>query len=585
MGIKLRRMGAAGAASILGLSLLAACGGGDDGGESDNNNGNSAEATAGGTLKVLQNFPFEASDPQRIYYGVQLAWYRRTLYRGLLAFPMSEDAVEGTTPVPDLATDTGTSSEGGAVWQFTLKDGVKWEDGSDITCEDVAYGTSRVFANDLITGGPNYTLSYIDVEDYPGPYKATPEQQAAFDEAVSCDGKTITFKFNKPWADFPQAVAGMMMTDPYKEAFDEGAKSQWKVLSNGPYKLQDAAKWEKNQGATLVRNEEYDAATDDPEQLRMALPDQIDWEIDPSDTAGELFNDRLISDAPDVQNAITSARVAPAQFPKITGPVEDRYVNVVSPFNQYLSPNFNSPVMKDVNVRRALAASLNLNGYVKALGGEIAAAPSETIIGPDVSGSTPNPAFANDNDNNGDPEAAKALLEEAGVETPVAISLAYPTTPTADKAMAIVKEGWDAAGFDVTLEPQGDTYYDVISRPDDEFDVTWGGWGADWPSAMTILPPLFDSRPNFSPTTCGQDYGCYQSDAFEALVDEAANASDLDAQVDALIKADAVLGEDVAYIPLDVSKFNWLYGSKVTGFTTTPASASYPEMGLIGVTE
>jgi len=572
MGMKLRRTFAAGAASVLGLTLMAACGG-----DSDDEPG-SAESAKGGTLTVLQHFPYEASDPQRIYYGIQLSWYRRLIYRGLLAFPMSEDETVGTTAVPDLATDTGTSTEGGKVWSFTLKDGVRWEDGTDIVCEDVQYGTSRVFANDLITGGPNYTLSYIDVADYPGPYKATAEQQAAFDEAVSCEGKTITFRFNKPWADFPQAIAGMMMTDPYKESFDEGAKSQWKVLSNGPYKVEGGV-WSKNKGAKLVRNEEYDESTDDPDVLRLALPDEIDYQIDPSDTAGELFNDRLLADAPDVQNAITTARVAPSQFAKLTGPVLDRYVNVLSPFNSYLSPNFNR--VKDVQVRQALAVALNLDGYVRALGGDKAAAPGETIVNPGVSGAQDNPAFAGDN--GGDPDAAKALLAEAGVETPYPIKLGYSKSPTTDKAMAVVKESWDAAGFDVELEGLSDTYYDVISLPDDDMDVTWAGWGADWPSMMTVLPPLYDSRPNFSPTTCGQNYGCYQSAEFEDLVDQAANAATLDDQVAILQEADKVLGEDVAYIPLEITKFNWLYGSKVTGFTTTPASSSYPEIGLIGV--
>jgi peptide/nickel transport system substrate-binding protein len=576
MGNRIRRLAAIAAASVLAVTLVA-CGGDE---ESPNEPGEDTEAAKGGTLTVLQHFPYESTDPQRVYYGVELSWFRRLIYRGLLAFPMSEDPEEATTPVPDLATDTGTSSEGGAVWSFTLKDGVTWEDGTDITCEDVAYGTSRVFANDLITGGPNYTLSYIDVEDYPGPYKATPEQQAAFDEAVSCEGKTITFKFNKPWADFPQAVAGMMMTDPYKKEFDEGAKSQWKVLSNGPYKV-EGGKWAKNKGATLVRNDQYDEATDDPEALRLALPDTIDYQVDPSDTAGELFNDRLIVDAGPDQTAITTARVAPSQFSRITGPVEERYVNVLSPYNSYLSPNFKR--VSDLKVRQALAVALNLNGYVKALGGEKAAAPGETIVNPGVSGAQDNPAFANDNNNDGDPEAAKALLAEAGVETPYPIKLAYSASPTTDKAMAIVKESWDAAGFNVTLEGLSDTYYDVISLPDDEYDVTWAGWGADWPSMMTVLPPLFDSRPNFSPTTCGQDYGCYQSKAFEDLVDQAANAASVDEQISILQDADAQLGADVAYIPLEITKFNWLYGSKVTGFTTTPASSSYPEIGLIGV--
>lgn len=577
MGIKLKRTLAAGAAAVLGLTLVA-CGSDDD----PDSSKDSGSGVKGGTLTVLQHFPYESTDPQRIYYGVELAHFRRLVYRGLLAFPMSEDPVVSTTPVPDLATDTGTSTEGGKVWSFTLKDGVKWEDGTDITCEDVRYGTSRVFANDVITGGPNYTLSYIDVpqEDgspaYNGPYKG--DGQADFDKAVTCEGKTITFNFNKPWADFPQAVAGMMMTDPYKKSFDEGAKSTWKVLSNGPYKVEGGV-WDKNKGATLVRNENYDPATDDAENLRLALPNTIEIQIDPSDTAGELFNDRLIADAANDQASITLARVAPAQFSQLEGPVLDRYVNVLSPYNSYLSPNMKR--VTDVKVRQALAVGLNLDGYVKALGGDRAAAPGETIVNPGVAGAKDNPAFAGSN--SGDAAAAKALLTEAGATMPYPIKLAYQASPTNDKAMAVVKESWDAAGFKVSLEGLSDTYYDVISKPDDEYDVTWAGWGADWPSMMTVLPPLFDSRPNFSATTCGQDYGCYQSKAFEDLVDKAANAADIDSQVATLQEADAQLGEDVAYIPLEITKFNWLFGSKVTGFTTTPASSSFPEIGLIGV--
>lgn len=580
MGNRLKRMVAFGAAGVLAVSL-AACGGDSDGdGKGGGPGGEAGEA--GGTLTALAHTVFESSDPNRIYYGVQLAAWRRTLYRGLVAMPFSEDPEVGTTPVGDLATDAGTSEDGGKVWKFTLRDGVKWEDGSDITCEDVAYGTSRTFANDVIIGGPNYMLGYVDVEDYPGPYKATPEQQAEFDEAVSCDGKTITFRFNKPWADFPQAIASLMMADPYKKSFDEGDKSKWKVLSNGPYKI-EGNKWEKNKGATLVRNPEYTKESDPNwEQLRLALPDQINWEINPSETAGELINDRIIQDAPADQTAISmTARVAPNQMPSITGPVKDRYLNVISPYSSYLVPNMKT--LDNLEVRKALAVALPLNDYVKALGGETAAEPAESIVNPTVSGFQENPAFADDNDNDGDPAAAKQILEDAGVKTPYPIKLAYPKTPTADKAMAVVKEAWDEAGFNVTLDAQGDTYYDVIAQPDKDMDIMWGGWGADWPSMITVLSPLFDSRINFSETTCGNDYGCYESDEVNELLDEAANASDVDAQVESLQKVDAKLGEDFAYIPLEYTKFNWVYGSKVTGFTTTPASSGYPELGVIGV--
>jgi peptide/nickel transport system substrate-binding protein len=111
----------------------------------------------------------------------------------------------------------------------------------------------------------------------------------------------------------------------------------------------------------------------------------------------------------------------------------------------------------------------------------------------------------------------------------------------------------------------------------------WAGWGADWPSAITVTAPLFDSRPNLTENSDGQDYGAYKSDEFNKLVDEAQNATTLDEQTAALQEADKLLGEDVAYIPLEISRFYFLHGSKVTGFVNTPASSMYPDLGPIAV--
>ena len=52
-----------------------------------------------------------------------------------------------TTLVGDLATDTGTSSDGGKTWTYHLKDGLKWEDGTPITSEQVKYGIERLYAS------------------------------------------------------------------------------------------------------------------------------------------------------------------------------------------------------------------------------------------------------------------------------------------------------------------------------------------------------------------------------------------------------------------------------------------------------
>lgn len=577
---KYRKRVFAASAAIALAAGLAACGGDSDGGSSDNPSGDAGAAEAGGTLNYLIYAPIEHVDPQRIYVGRDITNFSRTVYRQLVTFPISTDPEVSNTPVADLATDTGTSEDGGKVWSFTIKDGVKWEDGQPITCEDFKYGASRVFATDVITGGPNYLLSYLDIPTdkktglpaYNGPYKG--DGQELFDKAITCDGNTITYNFKQPWPDFPLAVAALHMMDPYRQDKDQGDKSNFQIFSNGPYKLEGT--WSKNKGATLVKNENYDPATDDPENIRRALPEKIVFNIGQTT---ETIYDQLIADTGDAQTAVTAQRVPPAYYNQIEGAVADRSVLVDSPFVDYLVPNFRK--LSDPKVREALKVATNATAWINAGGGEKAYGPAESIVNPAVVGYQDNPAFSGPQE--GDPAAAKKLLEEAGVQMPYPLTFTYPSTETADKQAAALKETWDEAGFDTTLDGLGDTYYDVIQKPDKESDVIWGGWGADWPSAITVTPPLFDSRINLTQNSDGQDYGAYQSDEFNGLVDEAQNAASLEDQTAALQQADIVLGQDVAYIPLEITKFYFLYGSKVTGYTNTPASAMYPDLGAIGV--
>ncbi|MFC6341797.1 ABC transporter substrate-binding protein [Nocardioides hankookensis] len=364
------------------------------------------------------------------------------------------------------------------------------------------------------------------------------------------------------------------MMDPYRQDKDNGDKSNFQIFSNGPYKLDGA--WSKNKGATLVRNENYDDKTDDPENIRRALPDSIVFNIGQTT---ETIYDQLIADTGDAQTAVTSQRIPAPYYNQIEGAVADRATLEASPYVDYIVPNFRN--MPDPKVRDALKVATNAQAWIDAGGGEKAFAPAESIVNPAVVGYQDNPAFSGPQE--GDPAAAKKLLEEAGVTMPYPITFTYPSTETADKQAAALKETWDAAGFDTTLDGLGDTYYDVIQKPDKDSDVIWGGWGSDWPSAITVTPPLFDSRPNLTSNSDGQDYGAYKSDAFNKLVDQAANASTLEDQTAALQQADIQLGQDVAYIPLEIAQFYFLHGSKVTNFTTTPASSSFPDLGAIGV--
>ena len=467
-------------------------------------------------------------------------------------------------------------SEDAKTWEFTIRDGVKWEDGKAVTCEDFKYGISRTFATDVITGGPNYILSYIDIAKdksglpiYNGPYKG--DNQDAYDKAVTCDGNKLTLHFSKPWPDFNYAAASLRAFDPYRKDKDQGEKSNYQIFSNGPYKLE--GKWDATQGGTFVRNPEYDPASDES-KTRQANPDKI---VYTQGLENEVIYDRLIADSGDDQYAITDRRVPPAYYTQITGPVADRSSLVDSPFVRLPA----AELQQDEEPQGAPGADAvhrRRGRTITALGGDKAGTPGKSIINPSLIGYKDNPNFTAPPE--GDPEAAKALLEESGEKMPYPIKFTYQGgTPTADKSAAALAEGWTKAGFKVTLDPLTDTYYTIIQKPAADGDVIWGGWGADWPSIATVIPPLFDSRINLTADSNGQDYGNYRSDKVNKMIDEAALMGDVDEQAAKYVEIDDQLGKDVAYIPLEIAKFYFLRGSKVTRLHQQPGDRRLPGPG------
>jgi peptide/nickel transport system substrate-binding protein len=550
---------------------VAACGSNSSGG---------ASGSGGGTLTYYIRSAYEHTDPQRSYLGVEMTNFSRTVYRSLVAFPISDDPKVATTPVADLATDTGTSTDQAKTWSFTLKDGIKWQDGKPITCEDFKYGASRVFATDVITGGPNYILTYLDVPtdpktglpSYTGPYKSSAAGQAAFDKAIVCKGNTITYHFKKSWPDFPQAIASLHMMDPYRKDKDQGDKSNYQIFSNGPYEL-EGGKWNAQTGGTFVRNPNYVASTDSTD-IRKALPSKIVFKVG---NTSEVITDLINANAGADQGAVTQQSIPSSKFAEVAS--SKNTVSVKSPYVDYLVLNFKR--MTNPKVRQALALSTNDTAWVAAGGGPKAYDPATDIVSPSVNGYQADLFPGGE----GDVAKAKALLASAGVKTPYPINFTYPSTPTADAQARALQQTWEAAGFKVTLQgiANSDVYYTNIQSPTQTADVIWAGWGADWPSAITVTAPLFDSRPNLTANSNGQDYGAYKSDAFNALVDKAQSAANLDDQTKFLQQADQVLAKDVAYIPVDIPIFYMIHGSKVMNYTNTAASNGYPDLGPIDV--
>ena len=536
---------------------------------------------AGGTLYMLRLGPVDSWDPQRLYVAADMAFAGRVFERTLTAWAPATD--QNTLPklVPDLATDTGVMTNGGKAWRFTLRGGATWQDGRPVTCADVKYGISRTFATGQITGGPTYALALLDVprnadgsSTYAGPYRKT--GQPAFDKAVSCSGRTITFRLATPMPDFNQ-VLGLPAFGPVRSDKDHGAASSAQIFSNGPYMLRGP--WVPSRGATFVRNPSWDSATD---PIRGAHPGRIDFQEGiPVETAIS----RIMTTAGLDSLAVTADSAPPALQSNImfTPAIRARSTNPRAPFVDYLVPNFSRPTMANVSVRQALAVATNREAYIAALGGDTAAETTYALINKSL------PAHQDSNPlgvpPRGDATRARALLQASGMALPVSITVAYRKGTMADKAMAALQQGWQDAGFRVTLDAVDKDYFTTIATVQNSrgYDVMWAVGSAEWPSGSSVIPSLFDSRVNLTATSSGQDYGRFASSAFNAKIDAAALVPDASDREKAWGKLDEELSAQVAAIPLTNQKSVFVHGAGVTSYIDNQALGGTVDLATVAV--
>ena len=537
-------------------------------------------ASAGGTLSILMGTATEHWDPQRVYVGVNIEAGNRMFSRTLTTFgPVAKDG-DAATLVADAATDTGTVSADGKEWKFTIKDGIKWEDGKAVTCEDFKYGVSRTFAVDVITGGPNYAIQFLDIPKnkdgssaYAGPYKKT--GQDLFDKAVTCSGTTITFKMAKPTGDFNSATT-MTAFGAFRADKDQGDKSNYAIFSDGPYKLEGT--WTANKGGTFVRNENWDPKTD---TIRKALPDKITWD---ESLTQETEYERLIAGQGEDANAITFDQAPVTALANVESGAPGRNTIVASPYTRYLTLNYKSKVMSNIKAREALALATDRSAYVAAAGGDTVVKATNSLINPGLPAFPNTPLLAGEK---GDPAKAKEALTASGLTMPVKINVTYRKNDTNDKVFSGLKTGWDAAGFETNLIGiPADQYYGTLQSPDSatKYDVSWAGWGADYPSASTVIPQLLDSRSQISAGGPGQDYGYYDNADFNAAIDKTMAITDATAREKAWGALDTqVVTKDFGIIPLINDQFVFVRGANVEGAVVNNTFTGYYDLANVSV--
>jgi peptide/nickel transport system substrate-binding protein len=538
-----------------------------------------------GELTVLSLGPVATWDPQRMSTPQDVAFASRVFLRTLTAFPPGADAAAQRSVVGDLATDAGTPDETRTVWSFTLRSGVKWQDGSPVTCEDVRYGVSRSFAEPFASEGLNYPTAYLDIprradgsSTFTGPEAKDKDARAAFDKSVSCDGDTIRFRLSVPMTDFNEVVASPAFA-PVKKSEDQGADGGYAVFSAGPYRLKGG--WDPSTGGTFERNPAWDR---DSDPFRKALPESIHYV---EGTESQTAVQQVLGDDAANRQAVTLDSAPPAMQQQVLSDstLRARSVNPASQFVDYLVPNVVKGVMRDPDVRRALALATNREGYVTALGGASSASAAYSLIGPALPGHrTDDPTGAGPK---GDPAAARAALQESGLTLPVRIRVAYRSTPTADKAMAALSNGWQDGGFDVTLQPIAKDYFTTIAEPKrvDQTDVFWANWAPAWPSAATVITPLLDSRLNLTDASAGRDYGRFADAEVNAEITRINGLGDREQQAAAWADLDASLAERGVFVALAQRRSLYVAGSAVTGLAANEAMGGFVDLAGIGVAQ
>ncbi|MEN9453981.1 MAG: hypothetical protein RLZZ19_468 [Actinomycetota bacterium] len=527
----------------------------------------SATPQAGGILTLLEHEPrLDHLDPTRIYTGRDLAFMNAFHTRTLVAYnPVPGEAGAGI--VPDLATNTGVPSNQAKVWKFTLRPGTKFEDGTPITCEHVRYGVSRVFAQDVLPGGPTYLITWLDIPKdadgnsiYTGPYKNTPAGVKAFNKAVACskDNRTITFTLNKSIADF-NYLATYGVISPVQKKKDTGDKYDLNPQSTGPYKIVENSDTQLK----MVRNKYWSKASD---PVRTPYPDEV---VILYGMDEEVIDQLMLEDT--IPTAINFGGPLPTNRDKFfkDDKFKNRRMNNSDPYARYYA--FNLKKMPCLEVRAAMYYAWPIKALLDYAGGPDYAGSYATgaisplvaldyaptkVVGPGSADFKPE----------GNYTKAQSLLDSAKTKCPdnykkateTGITLDVRQSVTLNDTIPIIEASMAKVGIKVKWNIISAGYYSTVMNPAKQSDMSASGWGADWANASTVIPELFTSSGGFNLTQNSDDPN-YK--AFEARVNAAMKVTDRKKQA-ALWKA---LDKEAAgyfwHLPTTFGKAQEVWGS------------------------
>jgi peptide/nickel transport system substrate-binding protein len=540
---------------------LGACSGGASSGQTSgqtSGGGTSFGATPakGGVVEVLQKADFSYLDPARGWDGGVNNFYR-LVYRTLTTSAPG-NAKDPNAIVPDLATGLGKQSDGGKTWTYTLKQGLKFEDGTPITSAEVKFGISRAWDPEIGIGSP-YAKQVIDAPaDYRGPYRS-----GDLPTIETPDPQTIVFHLKKPFPEF-DAVVGQVNMTPFPKGSGAGDSFLKKIIASGPYKL---ASYTPGSLIQLERNPNWDQKTDD---VRTAKPDG--WRFTMG-LDGATVDERLMAGQGADVNAI-SGTIQASTLPRLQSPqLKDRVLRMSGICTTYMSLNTTKKPLGDVRVRQAISYAVDKAAVQNATGGTQLATISTTTLPTTVAGHKDFDVYPSPG-HKGDVQAAKKLLADAGQPQGFPLVLDIRSDPKMQKQAEAIQQSLKRIGVDVQLNViDSAKYYETIGTRSQQHDAAITGWCPDWASsAATFLPPLFYG-PNILDKG-NSNLAQLNDPAVNQKIEQIGAMTDLAAANKQWGDLDEQILKLAPIVPLNVEQAVYLPGSNVAGLFASPGAAT-----------
>ena len=470
-------------------------------------------------------------------------------------------------------------SDDGLTWTFTMRDGLKWSDGTELNAKDFEYTFKRIVDVNLAAPYGETVLGMVEGyqdaignPDKEGKTTTTPNTDL-LNVKASEDGKTLTIKLAYPCAYFDKLAAFGTMS-PVQKATVEANGDAWATkpetyVCNGPYMISE---WTPSERIVCKKNPNYKGGWD---SKRIVTEDLTFLLLEDASASFAAYNSgtaQLIKDVPT------------EEIPSLKKSTDggDFYVDTFLG-TYYLSMNLNKAPFDNVNVRKALNLAIDRD-YVANVIMQGTYSPAYNFIGPGIVDSEgmffDNAKAANGGktyigeDYNADLEEAKKALAEAGYPNGEGFPTITYSTNDSGYHVAVaeyLQQAYKQLGITMNIDKVEWASF-TPQRRAGEYEMARNGWVMDYNDASNMIELLY--------STNGNNDGKYNNPAFDAAIDKS-RVADMKEHFAALHEAESIMMKDYACIPVAYYNDFWLQSSSLKGSWHSPYGYWYFQYAYI----